>query len=326
MKQVRLEYPGPISPERLEYANSVFGWLQNASNAELPNLKPGHRMVLRQAFGNKKIRDIAKTVGRLEEDDKLIAQLLVSGFGSETVRYLAPDTDILSIMGRVGMQLSHDAEDADINDIFCLQTEEAYQSFQELQRGQIPELNILGAHRVNGMTDGGTIEEFVAAVKSLPSADREILRQLAAGINKQELIESFGEQQIFDSVSVLKKQLHGIRVKKARTATKAILNYPKTTRRLKKLETDVSWGSRVACTSEDDHLFIGRQGRSGGADPRARMLCDSCMVRLHCLNDALISEDINIVRGGMTLTERKTLLDLMEPAEAASVSEEEGVA
>jgi hypothetical protein len=323
MKQVRLEYPGPISPEKLEYANSVFAWLQNTSNVEVPDLKSGHRMVLRQVFGNKKMVDIAKTVNRLEEDDKLIARLLVSGFGSETVRHLAPDVDTLSIMGRVGMQLSRD-EDTDINNIFSLQTEEMYETLYTLHRGEIPELPTLGVHRLNGITDGGTIEEFVASVKSLPSADRETLRQLVAGVSKQEMIESFGEQRIFESVSAFKKRLYEIRARRARAATTTILNYPKTARRLKKLEEDSNWGLRVACTPENDDLLVARKGRNGGADPRARMLCDSCMVRLYCLNDALVSGgNINIIRGGMTLAERKTLLDLMEPSE---VSEEEGAA
>lgn len=325
MRQVKLEYPGPISSERLEYANNVFAWLQNTS-AEMPDLKSGHRKVLRQAFGGKKIKDIAKRTDHLEDDDKLFAQLLVSGFGSETVRELFPDANILSIMGRLGVQLSQDGEDRDIYNMFCLETEEAYEALHELHKGAIPELSVLSMHRIKGMTDGGTIEEFMISVKSLPSSMREVLRQLVAGISKQELIDNFGEQRIFDSVSILKKRLYETRTKKARAATTRILNYPKTARRLKKLEDDASWGHKVACTPEDDDLFVLRKGRTGGADPRARLLCDSCMVRLHCLNDALVSGDINIIRGGMTLVERKTLLDLIEPSERATVPEEEVVA
>ncbi|RMI09752.1 WhiB family transcriptional regulator [Cellulomonas triticagri] len=70
-------------------------------------------------------------------------------------------------------------------------------------------------------------------------------------------------------------------------------------------EADGHWTARAACGSgnvQPDELFV-----EGAAQRDARSVCQSCIVRLECLADALDSRTDFGVWGGMTERERRAL-------------------
>lgn len=67
---------------------------------------------------------------------------------------------------------------------------------------------------------------------------------------------------------------------------------------------DQTWAARAACaSSEPDALFV-----RGAAQRNARELCFGCPVRMECLADALNSNTMFGVWGGLTERERRALL------------------
>lgn len=65
-----------------------------------------------------------------------------------------------------------------------------------------------------------------------------------------------------------------------------------------------AWVSHAACTGTDpDSLFV-----RGSAQRQARRVCFSCPVRIECLADALSSNALFGVWGGLTEKERRAIL------------------
>lgn len=69
------------------------------------------------------------------------------------------------------------------------------------------------------------------------------------------------------------------------------------------LYQDQTWAAQAACAGVDpDSLFV-----RGSAQRQARQMCLSCMVRIECLADALTSNTMFGVWGGLTERERRAL-------------------
>jgi WhiB family redox-sensing transcriptional regulator len=74
------------------------------------------------------------------------------------------------------------------------------------------------------------------------------------------------------------------------------------------------WREDALCAQTDPEIFFPEIGAN--ATP-ARRICTRCPVRTQCLTDALESRDIAFgVRGGLTPTQRRALLD--DPARRAA--------
>lgn len=70
------------------------------------------------------------------------------------------------------------------------------------------------------------------------------------------------------------------------------------------LYQDQTWATQAACAGVDpDSLFV-----RGSAQRQARQMCLSCNVRLECLADALNSNTMFGVWGGLTERERRALV------------------
>ncbi len=70
------------------------------------------------------------------------------------------------------------------------------------------------------------------------------------------------------------------------------------------LMADQTWAAQAACSNVDpDVLFV-----RGAAQRQVRQVCYSCSVRLECLADALDSNTIYGVWGGLTERERRALM------------------
>ena len=67
---------------------------------------------------------------------------------------------------------------------------------------------------------------------------------------------------------------------------------------------DQSWAVQAACADSDpDSLFV-----RGSAQRQARQVCYSCAVRIECLADALNSNTMFGVWGGLTERERRAMV------------------
>ncbi len=66
------------------------------------------------------------------------------------------------------------------------------------------------------------------------------------------------------------------------------------------------WSAKAACTDVDpESLFV-----RGSAQQQVRKVCYSCSVRIECLADALSSNAIFGVWGGLTERERRSIMRL----------------
>ncbi|MFE1925835.1 histone-like nucleoid-structuring protein Lsr2 [Streptomyces asoensis] len=73
----------------------------------------------------------------------------------------------------------------------------------------------------------------------------------------------------------------------------------------------VAWQSHAACDGQDTRIFFRPNATA------ARAICARCPVRAECLHDALVSDATNGVWGGLTVSERKALPELLHPPSAA---------
>jgi WhiB family transcriptional regulator, redox-sensing transcriptional regulator len=71
------------------------------------------------------------------------------------------------------------------------------------------------------------------------------------------------------------------------------------------------WRSRARCVGADPRIFDGeRKWTNGPLDfSEAREVCAGCTVRQSCLDDAIDNEEQECMRGGMTPTEYRRLMD-----------------
>lgn len=70
-----------------------------------------------------------------------------------------------------------------------------------------------------------------------------------------------------------------------------------------------SWRDRAACGSANPKIF---QAQRGAAAERAKAWCRACPVAAECLESALVSEDTDGIRGGLTPGERRRLHEAIE--------------
>lgn len=65
-----------------------------------------------------------------------------------------------------------------------------------------------------------------------------------------------------------------------------------------------AWRDRAACGSADPRIF---EAKSGAAAERAKAWCRVCPVVAECLESALVCDDTDGIRGGLTPSERRHL-------------------
>ncbi|HRJ06729.1 MAG TPA: WhiB family transcriptional regulator [Candidatus Saccharibacteria bacterium] len=332
MKQVRIE--GGASNEhlskRVEYANEIFAWLQNP-NIEPPEIYAGHKAVLNAAFDGIRPTTIAQRIDSLEDEDQWLgASLAVAGFGTDFITEHFPDLDLDASLEKIGAiqptgtlagEVGHNEKS--LATLFSLSTEQANEVLIWLRRpyGEAPELNELGGRRLSVVTDHGDLVEAVRTSKELHPSERTIIHLLLAGFDKNMIVGRFAEADVHAAVGALRSRVIKRRAAKAAKAKSAILDFPRTAKRLEKLKDNEDWGKYVVCSPDDDLILEPRRGFEGGVDPRARSLCHSCMVRLHCLKDGL-DDDTPVIRGGMSHRERKRLVKFISGDETAEENEQ----
>lgn len=158
----------------------------------------------------------------------------------------------------------------------------------------------------------------------IPADSSEVVAQLLAGFSAKVILSAFTQQDVERATEVVRRTIRKRYAIPARKSTNALTDITSNQRELEALIPDPDWGRRSACTKEDDGLLETAAGRSA-VDPRARILCHSCPVRVHCLHDSLDNSS-SIVRGGLSGPERAKLWRTIHPEEDGQENDEREIA
>lgn len=86
---------------------------------------------------------------------------------------------------------------------------------------------------------------------------------------------------------------------------------------------DQSWQLRAGCRGPESALFFPpshteRRGERGVREARAKSLCRTCEVRAECLGYALQIEEPHGIWGGLTESERRSMISASSRAASAA--------
>jgi hypothetical protein len=209
-------------------------------------------------------------------------------------------------------------------DVFSNQNFSANEMYLWLRRKTVrpPEtISPLAQHRIDQLMRAGDPAEARKTLERVPYRTSEISAQLLAGFSSRVILSAFTPEDVKLASEDIRKTIRKRYTLPARRATQVVADMSRNERALRLLQPDPDWGDRSVCTKDDDGILETSAGKSA-VDPRARMLCYSCPVRIDCLN-ASLDNSSPVVRGGLSGAERTRLWNIMYPEKVVEEESDE---
>ncbi len=331
-----LEIKDGITGRKLQtdYQDEIFGWLQNPTQT-VPTLHLGHQAVLRAAFEKPSLRELAKSVNCLERrEGQTATQLLIAGVNYADIEAATIDHDLTGSLESVGAAAFANEYTRRMGivassyaDVFSQQNFAANEMYMWLQHRTAKEpktIHALSQHRINTLIKTGDPVEARKTLDKVPINDLEVASQLLAGFSAKVILSSYSQEDVENVAEVIRKTIWKRYAIPALSSKEMVTNTLMNKRGLRGLQPDSDWGSKRICSKEDDGILETRLSKSS-VDPRARILCSACPVRLHCLHDSLDSTAM-VVRGGLGASERAKLFKILHPRQTKDESDEQKTA
>lgn len=302
---------------RPTYQSELFRWLQRPDSSPAPQLELGHRAVLRAAFGGIRLESIANRIAELDyEEDQTAAQLVVSGIDFTTIDESDITPDLTATLAEIGARphahkyarnLGEIGVQYGFSDVFTADNYRANQALAWLERplGAQPALNQYAENRMTRFTKRRDLRDARLALSTLKTEKVRLPHLLLSGFRAPVLLADYEPAAIKKSSETIKSIIYRRHALAGARATTQLQDYDATARGLAALQPRPHWGNDASCSAEDDLLLESVSGNHP-VDPRARLLCGSCAVRLYCLQQ-FIRDDTIVVRGGLGPSERAKL-------------------